>query len=141
MEVNINMYLMANYKYPWLVGMPNFWSLIVQFLKAYTPLIHNNVVRWICPGMEFFKCNTNSSTKVDLNIITIDFYVRDDRWGLVVAQAKNLDVCTALEAEVKAFKKGLFYYLNHNHIFLIMKTDSLIIKKILDRIWEIQRVI
>lgn len=48
-----------------------------------------------------------------------------------------MDICTALEAEVQAFKKGLTYCLNYHYLLLIMETDSLIIKKFLDVIWEV----
>ncbi|WMV24324.1 hypothetical protein MTR67_017709 [Solanum verrucosum] len=90
MEVNKNLSLMAKYRYPWLVGMPNYWPLIVQFLEAYTPLIHNIIVRWICPVVGSYKCNTDRSSKGNLNISTTAFCVRDDRGDLVVAQARDL---------------------------------------------------
>uniref|UniRef100_A0A0V0I1K0 Putative ovule protein n=1 Tax=Solanum chacoense TaxID=4108 RepID=A0A0V0I1K0_SOLCH len=141
MEVNKNLSLMAKYRYPWLVGMPNYWPLIVQFLEAYTPLIHNTIVRWICPVVGSYKCNTNGSSKGNLNINTTSFCVRDDRGDLVVAQARRLDLCSALEAEVQAFKEGLLYCLNQNYTPLIMEIDSLVIKKILDGIWEVPWVI
>ncbi|KAK4707129.1 hypothetical protein R3W88_033268 [Solanum pinnatisectum] len=95
------------------------------------------MAKWTRPGMGVYKCNTDGSSKDNLNISTTAFCVRNDRGELVVAQARKLDICTALEAEVQAFKEGLTYCLNHHYIPLIMETDSLIIKKILDGIWEV----
>jgi len=78
--------------------MTTLWPLIVQFLEAYTPLTYSTTVRWFCPGMGVFKCNTDASSKENLNISTTSFYVRNDRGELVAAQANKVDICTAFEA-------------------------------------------
>lgn len=54
--------------------------------------------------------------------------------NLIYAEAEKIDFCNALEAKVKAFKDELNHCVKHNLIPLIMEIDSLIIKKILDKI-------
>jgi len=131
LEINRNIHLMAKTIYPWLAEMPSSWPAIVQFLESYMPLIHTTVVRWKCPKRDSYKCNSDGGLESKA------FCIRDGHGDLVYAEAWKIDDYSALEAEVKGFKRGLLYCLSHNLIPLIMETDSLIIKKILDGIWEV----
>lgn len=65
------------------------------------------------------------------------FCVRNQLEDLIFAEFRSIELCSALEAEVKEFRLGLMYCVNHNMSPLNMETDSLIIKKVLEGIWEI----
>jgi len=62
--------------------------------------------------------------------------VRNSNGDLVYAETENVELCSILEAEVGAFKEGLQYCVNNNLMPLIIDTYSLILKKIIDEIWE-----
>ncbi|KAH0771764.1 hypothetical protein KY290_015745 [Solanum tuberosum] len=137
MEINKNVYLMTKVRYPWLVEVPKSWPLIVRFLEAYSPILTSRVIRWRCPEESTFKCNTDGSSRPVLGTSAMAFCVRNHQGYLMYAKAKSISLCTALEAETKAFSRGILYCLEHNFMPLVMETDSLIIKKVLDGIWEI----
>lgn len=124
-EINRTIYCMARTRYPWLENMPNTWPDIVQFLKSYTPLISTKVVRWKCPVVESYKCNSDGSSQVNCGVCSTAFCIRDGRGKLVYARASKLEVFSALDAETKGFKDGLLYCLSHNLFPLTMETDSL----------------
>ncbi|KAK6793579.1 hypothetical protein RDI58_007032 [Solanum bulbocastanum] len=69
------------------------------------------------------------------------FSVRNSNGDLVYAETESVMLCSALEAEVGAFKEGLQYCVSHNLLPLIMETDSLILKKVIEEKWEIPWVI
>lgn len=137
LEINRNVHCMAKTRYPWLANMPNNQPGIAQFLERYTPLISSTVVKWRCPDGVRYKCNSDDSSQLNRRVSSIAFCIRNSLRELVYARANKHDGFTTLEAEVKGFKGGFVYCLNHNLLPLIMETDSLIIKKILDGIWEV----
>ncbi|KAH0669211.1 hypothetical protein KY285_023369 [Solanum tuberosum] len=136
MEINKNIYLMTKVRYPWLVKVQNSWPLIVRFLEAYSPILTSRVIRWRCPEEGTFKCNTDGSSKPILGASAMAFCVTNHLGCLMYAEAKSISFCTTLEAETKAFSSSILYCLEHNIMPLVMETDSLIIKKVLDGIWE-----
>ncbi|KAH0655387.1 hypothetical protein KY285_030269 [Solanum tuberosum] len=105
--------------------------------EAYSPMLTSRVIRWRCPEEGTFKCNTDGSSRPVLGTSAMAFCVRNHQGCLLYAEAKSISLCTALEAETKAFNSDILYCLEHNLMPLVMDTDSLIIKKVLDGIWEI----
>ncbi|KAH0776352.1 hypothetical protein KY290_007763 [Solanum tuberosum] len=136
-EVNMNIYLMATTRYPWLSNMPTQWPLIVKFLEDCIPILSCKVVKWICPPEGHFKCNTDGSCRDQLHLSSKAFSVRNSNGELVYAETESVELSSILEAEVGAFKEALQYCVNNNLMPVIMETYSLILKKIIDEIWEI----
>lgn len=58
-------------------------------------------------------------------------------WEFVYAKSRNIKEVLVLEAKVITMKLGLDYYIENNLLSLTFETDSLILKKILDGIWEV----
>lgn len=69
------------------------------------------------------------------------FSVRNSNGDLVYTETESVMLCSALEADVRAFKEGLQYCVSHNLLPLIMETESLILKKVIEEKWEIPWVI
>ncbi|KAH0664999.1 hypothetical protein KY285_026205 [Solanum tuberosum] len=136
-EVNRNIYLMATTRYPWLSNMLTQWPLIVKFLEDYIHILSCKVVKWICPPEDQFKYNIDGSCRDQLHLSSKAFSVRNSNGELVYAETESVELCNILEAKVEAFKEGLQYCVNNNLMPLIMETNSLILKKIIDEIWEI----
>ncbi|KAH0669205.1 hypothetical protein KY289_023698 [Solanum tuberosum] len=94
------------------------------------------LVRWKFPEGESYKCNSNGSS-LSSKVLCI----RNDQGELVYAKVCKTEFSSALQDEVKGFKRGLLYCLGHNLLHLTMETDSITIKKILDGIWEVPWII
>ncbi|KAH0642344.1 hypothetical protein KY290_033935 [Solanum tuberosum] len=107
----------------------------------YTSILSCKVVRWICPPEGYFNCNTDGSCRTQLQLSSKAFSVRNSNGDLVYAETESVMLCSALEAEVRTFKEGLQYCVSHNLLPLIMETESLILKKVIEEKWEIPWVI
>lgn len=60
----------------------------------------------------------------------------DSNGDLIFAQAKEIHITTNMEAEAIAIREALQYCVS-NHIFqVIIETDSLLMKKVLDNAWD-----
>ncbi|KAK4737032.1 hypothetical protein R3W88_000729 [Solanum pinnatisectum] len=137
MEINNYLYLFTKIRYPWLRNLPNTWPSIVKILEEYTPLVCSRVVYWEHPPMGRFKCNTDGTSKGNPGPGSTAFCVRDEGGNLIFAEARNVEICTVVVAEVKALRAELKYCLENGLLPLIMETDSLIVKKVLDGVWEV----
>ncbi|KAG5604964.1 hypothetical protein H5410_026456 [Solanum commersonii] len=110
--------------------MYNTWPSIVQFLENCIPLINNTVVMWKFPEGESYKCNSDGSS-----LGSNDFCIRNGQGESIYAETCKTEFSSALQDDVKGFKGGLLYCLGHNLLPLIIETDLVTIKKILDGIW------
>ncbi|KAH0764524.1 hypothetical protein KY285_000395 [Solanum tuberosum] len=137
MEINRNIYLLASYRYPWFQQLPGNWPMLVKVLEDYKPLISSKVVTWECPSEGKFKCNSDGTFKHMLGVSSIAFCIRNHYGDFIFAETRKVELSSALEAEVRALGVGLIYCINHNIFPLILETDSLVTKKVLDGVWEV----
>ncbi|WMV59135.1 hypothetical protein MTR67_052520, partial [Solanum verrucosum] len=137
MEINRNLYLLASYRYPWFQQLPGNWPMLVKVLEDYKPLISSKVVTWECPSKGKFKCNSDGTFKHMLGVSSIAFCIRNHYGDFIFAETRKVQLRSALEAEVRALGVGLIYCINHNIFPLILETDSLVTKKVLDGVREV----
>ncbi|XP_049414633.1 uncharacterized protein LOC125877356 [Solanum stenotomum] len=137
MEINNNLYLFAKNRYPWLQNLPNTWPMIVKLLEEYSPLVCCRVVYWVHPPLGRYKCNTDGTSKGNTGPSSTAFCIRNGDGNFIFAEASIIEACYAIVAEVKAFKAGLKYCIENDLLPIIMETNSLIIKKVLDGIWDV----
>ncbi|XP_070034187.1 uncharacterized protein [Nicotiana tomentosiformis] len=67
---------------------------------------------------------------------SLGFCKRDDEGDVVYARAVDLGVKTNMAAEAKAILQGLEYCVEHDFYPLILKTDSLVMKKAIEGEWD-----
>ncbi|KAK4718156.1 hypothetical protein R3W88_016494 [Solanum pinnatisectum] len=136
-EINRSLYNLARTRYPWLKYLPKQWPLIVQFLEVYTPLISHKVVAWEKPQRDTFKCSCDGLSKGNPGPSTIGFCIRDWEGNLRYAEARKLTESTSLIAEAGAIKVGMEFCFNNGMTPVVVETNSLIMKKVLDGVSEV----
>ncbi|KAJ8551829.1 hypothetical protein K7X08_028272 [Anisodus acutangulus] len=78
----------------------------IPYLEDYSPSVRSQIVTWQKPG------------------------------ELVFAKAKLLNVTTHVVAEAKALLEGVEYCVNQGKIQVMLETDSLMMKKVVEGDWE-----
>lgn len=84
-------------------------------------------MRWAYPSREVFKCNNDGFNRDHLTLSSKALCVGDSSGDLIYANTESVQ-----EAKVRAFKEGLHFCVQNNLFPLVMKTDSLIMKNIID---------
>ncbi|XP_019233145.1 PREDICTED: uncharacterized protein LOC109213772 [Nicotiana attenuata] len=82
------------------------------------------------PG--WYKCNTDGASKGNPCPSSLGFCVRNDEGDAVYAKAVYLGVTTNVVVESKAILQGLEYCVEHDLHPLILETDSLVMKKVIE---------
>lgn len=94
------------------------------------------MVYWNLPRENSFKCNTDGASKGNLGARSAAFYVRNDQGDLIHAEGKVIGVANNLVVEIVALRLGLEFCRNHNLFPLVMETDSLAAKNMIDGLWN-----
>ncbi|XP_070049716.1 uncharacterized protein [Nicotiana tomentosiformis] len=84
------------------------------------------------PFHGWYKCNTDGASKSNPGPSSLGFCVRDDEGDVVYAWAVDLGLTTNVVAEAKAILQGLEYCVEHDLHPLILETDSLVMKKVIE---------
>lgn len=111
--------------------------MMVKFFENYRSVLATKVIYWVPPNMGVYKCNTYGASKGNPGPSAGGFCIRNWNGEFIYAASQELDFKTSLEAEVIAFERGLQFCMSNNLLPVILETDSLIVSKILDGIWEI----
>ncbi|XP_070042850.1 uncharacterized protein [Nicotiana tomentosiformis] len=109
---------------------------MIQYFEGYKPILITTRVTWKLPCHGWYKCNTDGASKGNLRPSSLGFYVRDDEVDVAYARAVDLGVTTNVVAEAKAILQGLEYCVEHDFHPLILKTDSLVMKKAIEGEWD-----
>lgn len=89
------------------------------------------------PNRDRFKCNIDGTSKGNSGISSIAYCVRNNNGDLIYAAAKVISNTSSIVAEAKAMQAGVQYCTEHNLMPVIMETDSLILKNVIDGIGKI----
>ncbi|XP_060170793.1 uncharacterized protein LOC132601744 [Lycium barbarum] len=136
-EINRNLYYLTKSRYPWLKNIPFLWPELVVFLEGYKPILISKIVYWRLPYERWYKCNTDGASKGNPGPSSYGFCVRDWHEDLIYAECNELRLNSNVVAEARAMMEGLVYCVNHELHPLILETDSLLMKNVVDGIWEI----
>lgn len=137
MEINRNLYHLATFSYPWLHNIPNTWHLMVHFFTEYTPLIDCKMVYWRLPRLGSYKCNSDGAVKGVGGPSAGAYCIRNDEGQFIYAESFDLGVTSVLMSEAVALRRGLEYCIQHQYLPVLLETDSLMLQKVLNGIWEI----
>ncbi|XP_070036593.1 uncharacterized protein [Nicotiana tomentosiformis] len=88
------------------------------------------------PFHDWYKCNTDGASKGNPGPSSLGFCVRDDEGDMVYTRAVDMGVTTNVVAEAKAILQGLEYCVEHDLHPLILETDSLVMKKVIEGEWD-----
>ncbi|XP_019256312.1 PREDICTED: uncharacterized protein LOC109234702 [Nicotiana attenuata] len=108
------------------------WNLFMGAAGITVPLIQLKQL----PFHGLYKCNTDGASKGNPGPSSLGFCVRNDKGDVVSARAVDLGVTTNVVAEAKAILQGLEYRVEHDLHPLILETDSLVIKKVIEGEWD-----
>ncbi|XP_075087987.1 uncharacterized protein LOC142169942 [Nicotiana tabacum] len=109
---------------------------MIQYFEGYKPILITTRVTRQLPFHGWYKCNTDGASKGNPGPSSLGFCVRDDEGDVVYARAVDLGVTTNVVAEAKAILQGLEYCVEHDLHPLILETDSLVMKKAIEREWD-----
>lgn len=137
MEINRNLYHLDTVSYPWLQNIPNTWHLMVHFLTEYTPIIDCIVVYWRLPRLGTYKYNSDGAVKGVGGPSAGAFVIQNDEGNLIHVESFHLGNTSVLMSEAVALRKGLEYSIQHQYLPVQLETDSLMLQKLLNGIWEV----
>ncbi|XP_060210742.1 uncharacterized protein LOC132637707 [Lycium barbarum] len=108
-------------------------NVILENLEKY-----KNMETWRKPPeLGSFKCNTDGASRGNPGPSSAAFYIRNHSGDLMYAGGRRLSDTTNLIVEAVAIKEGVKYCIDHLFLPLIVETDSLTMRMILDGIWEV----
>ncbi|PHT86634.1 hypothetical protein T459_08740 [Capsicum annuum] len=99
--------------------------------------MHCKVVIRKAPNIEIFKCNSDGASRSNSGPNSGAYCVRNENGNLIFAEGRRLEDGYNINAEVVAFRMGLEHCIQHHYVPLIMETDPLMIKNIVDGGWSI----
>ncbi|KAH0675427.1 hypothetical protein KY285_023228 [Solanum tuberosum] len=95
------------------------------------------MVYWRLPRLGSYKCNSDGAVKGVGGPSVGAFCIRNDEGNLIHAESFGLGITSVLMSEAMALRRGLEHYIMHQYLPVILETDSLMLQKILNGIWEI----
>ncbi|PHT39381.1 Geraniol 8-hydroxylase [Capsicum baccatum] len=116
-------------------NIPSHWPNLVKFLEEYTSAIVTKIVLWRMPETGYYKCNTDGVSKGNPGPSSSGFCVRDALRNFLYAESIRLPDGSNLLSEAKALKAGLELCINRHFMPVVMETDFLIMKNVLDNNW------
>lgn len=135
-EVNKTFHYLSRQRYPWLSSIPLLWPYMIQFFEGYRPYVVTKTITWQLSYEGWFKCNTDGVSRGNPGPRSYGFYVRDHVGDLLYVEASEIGEVTNIVAEAKVIVQGLAYCVERLLHPLIMETDSLVMRKIIDEEWE-----
>lgn len=93
-------------------------------------------VLWQMPPAGWIKCNTDGACRCSDGSASYTFLIRDGVGDLLYAQAHEIQDATNNIAEVKAILEALKYIVHSQLTPCLVETDSLLMERILDEVWE-----
>ncbi|XP_060202710.1 uncharacterized protein LOC132631124 [Lycium barbarum] len=85
----------------------------------------------------WYNCNIDGASKGNPRPSSYGFCVKDWQGNLIYAECKELGINSNVFAEARAMMKGLLYCVTQELHPLILETDSLLMKNVVDGVWEI----
>ncbi|XP_060195488.1 uncharacterized protein LOC132624780 [Lycium barbarum] len=122
---------------PGIRSVPHRWLEMLKILENFVPKLQITKVMWTLPAVGIWKCNTDGATRGNPGRSAYAFCVRNSDGDLVYARAKEMEETTNTVSEAMALL-GAARYCLANHVYsFILETDSLLMKKIMDREWKL----
>lgn len=105
-------------------------------MDNYTLLLKVTKVLWELPEHGWVKINTDGASRGNLGRNSIGFVVRDEEGDVRHARGKEIQETTNIEAEAAAILEALRYYVNHGYTNILVQTDSMLMKNVIEGNWD-----
>ncbi|XP_060210626.1 uncharacterized protein LOC132637573 [Lycium barbarum] len=119
------------------MNIPTIWHQMVQFFAGYKPTVICRIIEWRKPAPGICKCNTDGAAKGNPSPSFVAFCIRNEKGDLVYAAAKTLADGTNIVAEAEAIRMGLRHCVVKQLFPVIIETDSMTMKMILNDEWKV----
>ncbi|XP_070033079.1 uncharacterized protein [Nicotiana tomentosiformis] len=86
-------------------------------------------------ALGWIKVNTDGASRGNPGRSSIGFVLRNEEGNVVYARGKEIPETTNNEAEAWAILEGLSYCVNQQYIQILIQTDSMLLKNVLDEVW------
>ncbi|KAH0655677.1 hypothetical protein KY285_030559 [Solanum tuberosum] len=118
---------------------PYKWTMVVEAIHNYNPTVKVTRVIWRPPYTSWIKVNTDGASKRNSRRSSWGFCVRNNKGDIIQAQAKEIDkpLSTNTQAETTALLNALNYIKTTQLDKVIIETDSLVLKNIVERVWKV----
>lgn len=121
-----------NFKYA-----PYNWSAVLEAINNYSPKVKVFPVLWTTSNEGWFKINTDGASRGNPGS-SWAFCIRNEKGEVMQAQARELeDPCTNTQAEAMAIAKALRYIVDTYMDNILIENDSLLLKIIIQKTWEV----
>lgn len=94
-------------------------------------------ITWSKPSVGWLKCNTDGASRGNPGPSSVAFCIRISEENLIYAKMKQIGYNTNIYAEALAMKEGIEYCRNNEMFPLIIETDSLFLKKVIEGDWRV----
>ncbi|XP_060202283.1 uncharacterized protein LOC132630733 [Lycium barbarum] len=139
-DINMNIHMLCKLQFPGM-NIPTIWHQMVQFFEGYKPTVICRIIEWRRPAPGIYKCNTDGAAKGNPGPSSSAFCIRNEKGDLVYAAAKSLadgtNIVAEAEAEAEAVRMGLRHCVVKQLFPLIIETDSMTMKMILNDEWKV----
>ncbi|XP_060182106.1 uncharacterized protein LOC132611743 [Lycium barbarum] len=124
----------SNFKYA-----PYSWQELLKSLQSYSPKVKIYQVCWRPPDSGWIKCNTDGASRGNPGRSSWGFCLRNTSGDLVFAQSHEMRYgnYTNTQAEAEAIMQALKYTKRMNIQQMIVETDSMIMKNVMERKWQV----
>ena len=82
------------------------------------------------------KCNTDGASKRNPGMSSYGYCIRDENGDLIYAKPNSIGETTNMDTEVTTARKALHFCLENGLTKVRLETDSLTLKKMLNRSWR-----
>ncbi|XP_060210632.1 uncharacterized protein LOC132637581 [Lycium barbarum] len=130
-DINMNIHMLCKVQFPGM-NIPTIWHQIVQFFEEYKPTVIYKIITWRRPAYGVYKCNTDGAAKGNPGPSSAAFCIRKEEGDLVYAASKMLTDGTNIVAEAEAIRMGLSHCVEKQLFPLIIETDCMTMKMILN---------
>ncbi|XP_060210633.1 uncharacterized protein LOC132637582 [Lycium barbarum] len=130
-DINMNIHMLCKVQFPGM-NIPTIWHQIVQFFEEYKPTVIYKIITWRRPAYGVYKCNTDGAAKGNPGPSSAAFCIRKEEGDLVYAASKMLTDGTNIVAGAEAIRMGLSHCVEKQLFPLIIETDCMTMKMILN---------
>ncbi|XP_075084883.1 uncharacterized protein LOC142168121 [Nicotiana tabacum] len=117
-------------------GVTTNWPNLHEKLSQHVHRLRYTKVLWELPPVEWIKCNTDGACRGDNRGSSYDFCIRDEIGDIIYAQENAVEDETNNVAEAHAILEALRYIIQMQFPPCIFETDYLLMKRVLNEVWE-----
>ncbi|XP_075092253.1 uncharacterized protein LOC142172518 [Nicotiana tabacum] len=135
-QVSSNLQALVKVRKPGMDMVPHKWKDLLAMMENFTPKLKVTKVMWELANTGWLKVNTDGASRGNPGRSSIGFCIRNENGDIVKSVGREIEETTNTVAEPKAMVEALRFcrFQQYPHVWL--QTDSMLLKKIMDRIWK-----